>query len=272
MMPWTLNFLRRMARHMTIPSALRMRSLVLREDGRQLPRAGLVRIRVKHPFRGDVWLREPGSDVSTFQEIAIHQIYRRAVELSPGARYVFDIGGNIGLTTRYFASQLPECQVLTVEPSGENYQLLCRNVADLVAVGRCQPVQAAVWGEDSTIQVGAPPGGNAYHAVQVHAAGGGATDGNVAGYTVGSLLRLSGFPRIDILKMDIEGSETAVFRGDTEWLSAVGLITIEFHGNSRAESRFDEVVRGHGFEVRDDDFPCTALAIRTSPPAATRES
>ena len=266
-MTWTLDFFRRMTKHMTVASAARLRGMVLRDDGRRPPRPGVVRIRMKPPFGGNIWLREPGSDVETFFEVVVHEIYRRSVELAPGAEYVVDLGGNIGLTTRYFAGRFPTCRVVTVEPSADSYQLLCRNVAAIPA-GRCQAVHGAVWGEDSaSITVGLPPEGGKHHAIRVEP-GEGASGATVPGYSMKTLIEKAGFPRVDILKIDIEGSETAVFRGDTSWLASVGVITIEFHGSSRADSGFDEVVRQHGFEVRDDDFPNTALAARTRPASA----
>ena len=71
----------------------------------------------------------------------------------------------------------------------------------------------------------------------------------------------STFDRIDILKIDIEGAEVQMFRSDLGWLDRVRSILIEFHGNSRAESKFDSIVKHHGFRIREEDWH-TVVAVR----------
>lgn len=44
------------------------------------------------------------------------------------------------------------------------------------------------------------------------------------------LRRAGAAPPIDILKVDIEGAETAVFRGQREWLRFTRHLAIELHG------------------------------------------
>ena len=48
--------------------------------------------------------------------------------------------------------------------------------------------------------------------------------------TIGKILKRSGYKEIDILKLDIEGSEKEVFSNDYEdWLSKVNILIIELH-------------------------------------------
>jgi hypothetical protein len=72
----------------------------------------------------------------------------------------------------------------------------------------------------------------------------------------------AGFPRVDLLKIDIEGAETELFKHSKEWIESVGAIAIEFHGNNRKASGFDTVMRQRGFFV-DDSHEHTTVAIRT---------
>jgi FkbM family methyltransferase len=260
-MSWSLSYLRRMSGYVTFLSALRMRGMILRAAGKRSARPGQIQIRVKRPFSGEVWLREPGSDLTTFQEIAVHQIYRGAADSVRDVQYVFDIGGNIGLTSRYFAGRFPGCKIVTVEPSEENFGVLRQNLATLIAEGRCQPIRGAVWNEDGTVGVGDTPAGGGYHSIQVKPVPESAGDETVPSYTVDTLLTMSGFTHVDILKIDIEGSESTLFHGRTDWLRRVRLITIEFHDNTRRDSGFDETVKRYGFDVWDDASPNTVLAF-----------
>ena len=43
-------------------------------------------------------------------------------ELKP--KVIFDIGGNIGITSVYLASLFPEAQIYTFEPLKENFEIL----------------------------------------------------------------------------------------------------------------------------------------------------
>jgi FkbM family methyltransferase len=54
--------------------------------------------------------------------------------------------------------------------------------------------------------------------------------GDVAGITIDDILTLTNWDRIDLLKLDIEGAEFALFGSQkTNWLSKVGAIAIELH-------------------------------------------
>jgi hypothetical protein len=83
----------------------------------------------------------------------------------------------------------------------------------------------------------------------------------VQGFTMEEILASSAFQQVDLLKVDIEGAEVELFRNDLGWLDRVGAIAIEFHGRSRDESGFDQMLTEHGFKVCAEDSH-TVLAIR----------
>ena len=76
-----------------------------------------------------------------------------------------------------------------------------------------------------------------------------------------SLMNEANLDGIDLLKVDVEGAEVEMFRGDATWLSRIGCLAIEFHGDSRRESRFDEHLRRYGFRVLEDG-PHTTVATK----------
>ncbi|HEX4609793.1 MAG TPA: FkbM family methyltransferase, partial [Urbifossiella sp.] len=184
------------------------------------------------------------------------------VERAEECQYVVDLGGNIGLTSLYLAAAFPRSRLLTVEPSPANREILEQNLAPLVRTGRCRICPGAVWHEDTTLDLSPPPDGVGFDAIQVTIATADGMRQPTPAYTVGTLMRTAGFPRIDILKIDIEGAETAVFRGPTDWLARVNTIAVEFHGDSRSESGFDAVAGAAGFRIEDDEAPNTVVAYR----------
>jgi hypothetical protein len=71
---------------------------------------------------------------------------------------------------------------------------------------------------------------------------------SVQGVTINSVLKTSGFERISILKIDIEGGERELFSGPLDWLEATDNIVIELHGADCARIFFD-AVKQHNFEI-----------------------
>jgi hypothetical protein len=71
-------------------------------------------------------------------------------------------------------------------------------------------------------------------AMSVSDRGGGNT---VACASMESVLAEAGFPRVDLLKCDIEGAEAAVFsHGSLEWLMRTRCVLIELHGADAARA------------------------------------
>jgi FkbM family methyltransferase len=262
---WTLRFLLDHWGLMTLGSAIRYRNLLVRGTTDRNQTEPLIALRMRQRITGDLWLRREGSDRDNFGEVVIDRVYDVVTDKIRHCKYVIDLGANIGLVTRLFAARYPSCRIMAVEPHPENYKLLQKNLAELVKVGRCQPVRAAVWDRKSRLAVGAPPEGKDYYYgmfvyetleedVQV-----------VESVNMTELIQLSGFPVVDILKVDIEGAEVSLFRGDLSWLKQVHAIAIEFHGDSRERSGFDTIMDDHGFQI-DDSNAHTVVAIQRASP------
>jgi len=264
-LPWTVQFVQRRVEFVSVLSALRMRGMVLRSE-RERSRRQFVQIEIKRPFRAKVWIREPGSDLSTFREVVMTSLYAGICERVSGAEYILDLGANIGLASLYFASRFPSAKIFAVEAASENYHVLEKNLHELKTVGRAELCFGAAWDTDGMVNVGSPPSGHDYDAIQV-SSDVKCSGQPVAAHSIASLIKLSKFPRIDILKMDIEGAEETIFNGSTQWLKDVNGLAIEFHGQSRAKSNFDSVASAAGFVVEDDKFRNTVLAFRRPVPS-----
>jgi FkbM family methyltransferase len=222
------------------------------------------------PIEGDIWLRELGSDSTTFLEVVVLQVYGVITERLKTCEYVIDLGANIGLASRYFACTYPQCRIFAVEPDASNFAQLTRNLRPLLRSGRCVLERAAVWESNSILAVAPAPGGDGFDAIRVSRTESLGTEQSatrtkqcVTGISMNEVLARSGFPYADLLKVDIEGAEVELFRGDLTWLGRTNAIAIEFHQDSRRESRFDSIMEEHGFDI-DDSHRHTVLAIRQS--------
>jgi len=70
---------------------------------------------------------------------------------------------------------------------------------------------------------------------------------SIRGFTIPDILAQSGLSRIDILKLDIEGTEKRLFsHGCEAWIGSVGAMIVEIHGQD-AEELVLRVAAEHGF-------------------------
>ena len=255
-MSWTLRYLLDNWGRLTPGSLVRYRDFLLREAAGRLREGELLSLRMRHPISGDIWIREKGSDYYTFKEIIHDEVYRPIIRNLRDCRFIVDIGANIGLATRYFAHFYPNGSFCVVEPDQGNFRVLERNIGRLAREGRCRALRNAVWDRGATVAIEMPGGGSgsydSYYATEYDQDDSDRDPSQlVEAMTIEEILRTTGFPRIDLLKVDVEGAEARLFDGDLGWLGRIGTIAIEFHGGSRAESGFDEAMRRFEFSVRE---------------------
>lgn len=187
-------------------------------------------------------LRPDSTDMDVFHQVFVAQEYN-SENLPNSARYIMDLGANIGLSTAFFAIRYPDAQIVAVEPDRDNFALLSANTRQF---GRCVTTrEVAVWTHDGTISLqkadsdGSDLG--AWGVRTVETAARRSNQSQVACVSMRSLLGRSGFPRIDVLKVDIEGAELELFTGPVDWLANVDCVVVETHDRFRPGS--DAAVR-----------------------------
>jgi FkbM family methyltransferase len=259
---YTWQLFRELSPYVNLPSVLTYRDHFIRLR-RGDPHADEQRtLRLRRPGVERVHLRTTGSDFDTFYEVFVTKTYRAVTEYLRHSRTVVDLGANIGLASLYFAMEYPACHLCAVEPAPDNFQLLKQNLEWLESAGRCTMLEAAVWHDDVMLGIAPAPLTNrfdSYRVLETAAAPSGQT--RVPGISMPRILEHAGFDTVDVLKVDIEGSEVALFRGSLDWLRRVRLMAIEFHGDAREESEFDNIMTSFGFRI-DDRHAHTTIAFR----------
>lgn len=168
-------------------------------------------------------LRAGTSDAQVFEQIFLSEEYDFDYPRSPAL--IVDAGANIGLAAVYFAHRFPRATVVCIEPEPGNYDLLCRNTEPYGA--RIRRLRGGLWGRSTHLEVRDIGEGDWAFMVEETVQ---PTATSFRAFTVEEILESSGFDRIDILKMDIEGAEKEVFEGNPErWLGRVDLLILELH-------------------------------------------
>lgn len=140
-------------------------------------------------------------------------------------RYAVDVGGHIGAWTMRAKRYAPHAQIVAVEPMAENYVLLSVNTHDELRT--VTALHGAVYYHPSappTLKIaGANSGGHV-----VITDGSGAPIPDV--WTLEQVCEEHGFPQIDVLKLDCEGSEHNILHHMTPGLlRRTRWIVGEFH-------------------------------------------
>jgi FkbM family methyltransferase len=279
----------RLVRGLGARSGVRACYLLLRKELAPHSNGGPKRLRipaVPHP----IWLREATSDFDVMEQIfvrgeydfgewpshhaAIDKVY---AELLGNGKVpvIVDCGANIGYASIWFATRYPRAMIYAVEPEPNNFALLARNVAPYPNV---TPIQAGI--SDRVTQISLYNPANEPWACQTQED----AHGPIATVTIPDLLarRPDGAPLI--VKVDIEGHETVLFRSNTGWVESTPLVVFEMHdwlfhwrGTGDAmfrcltQSRRDYLVRGENIFAFAHPPPARAVMAADARTAGARE-
>jgi FkbM family methyltransferase len=169
------------------------------------------------------------SDFCAYYDVLIAKTKQYNLEgLTFSPATIVDVGAHIGMASILFARRYPLAKIIAIEPEPSNFALLVRNTSSYKNI---QPVCAALWTEDGEVTLGSsnvhPKG-----AFQIVENG----EIRVRAVTLDTVMRETDIQLIDILKVDIEGSEKEVF-ASCNWIDNVRVIAIELHDRVRAGCR-----------------------------------
>lgn len=204
----------------------------------------------KFPLR----FRPNTSDHAVFFQVFVNLGYR-CLDDARDVSLIIDCGANVGYTSAYLLTRFPTARVIAVEPDPENFTMLEMNLAGYGE--RYRAVRAAIWSHATgLVMASKEPGTEWSRSVKL---ANGDEAASLQATDIGSLLDQSGCPTISVLKIDIEGAETAVFSSNYEsWLSKVDNLAIELHGQE-AVSIFEKAIASQHFKVSQ----CAELTVCT---------
>ena len=168
---------------------------------------------------------------------------------------VLDVGANVGVLTLGLARLVPQGRVFAFEASPQVLPILEWNVAanDLknVTIVPC----AASIDETDAVQFYVPP--VSHFGMGSSAPQFGVTPVRVRACSIDRVLAAHGTPRVDLIKVDVEGFEAHVFVGASRLLASSPAPAIVFEFNDWAEERAfpgrggwaQSVLRDHGYDI-----------------------
>jgi FkbM family methyltransferase len=165
---------------------------------------------------GRLWIPAPGSAVikNLEWEQLDQKVYNHpSVHVSPGD-IVVDCGAHIGGFTR-IALAAGARLVVAVEPEKRNAMAFRRNFAGELKKGSVVLIEKGVWDKTGVLALHLSNTGDS-HSVEITQNSG--KDQTIEVTTIDALAGNLELPRIDFIKMDIEGSELNALRGSRQAL------------------------------------------------------
>jgi FkbM family methyltransferase len=124
---------------------------------------------------------------------------------------ILDAGANIGLYTRH-ALMHGASKVVAIEPAPENLECLRRNLRDEIATGKVIIYPKGVWNKEDILEMNLEPD-NPMGDSFVSQSSSKTTKMKLSVTTIDKLVEELHLERVDVIKMDIEGSERQALEG-----------------------------------------------------------
>jgi FkbM family methyltransferase len=193
-----------------------------------------VEIRLSAPYLG------------AFKGIFFDLEYDARERFKSPPRRILDLGANIGMGAISLACQFPDATFVCVEPDPRNLPILASNLEANAVPAKIIPMAAGPRPGRLKLRFGDDPTCSALESSQMHQL---TETTEVEVTTVPVLLAGAGWDFVDLVKIDIEGSEEELLSIDNGWLSKVGALLLEIHPNTTPE-RIGSFLNPHGFTLR----------------------
>lgn len=201
-------------------------------------------------FRGcKLQVVDASTYLSLINEIFIDEIYK--FNAKSGSPIIFDCGANIGLATIYFKMRFPNAKVFSFEPDPKIYDSLKFNISSYKFhdVNLCNEAISNEEGYCEFVSEGSLSG-----MINVDS-----TANLIKVKTARLKNMLDQFPKIDFLKIDIEGHEEYVIEDIKNELYKVDNMFLEYHSFINKPQTLDKILNiitnaGFRYYFKESDF------------------
>ena len=214
-------------------------------------------INFKNKFDLKIKLRKfPSSDILTYNQIYGYKEYEPVTaEFNKNFKpnefdtiNLIDAGSNIGLTSIYFLETYKKLKIVAIEPEDNNFKSLEYNLSNFNNVIK---VKAGIWSRDAKLKIVNDFRDKSDWAFRVEES----TDNDsLEAFSLNTIAKTYEIDIIDILKIDIEGSEKELFTSpntNLDFLHRTKCIAIEIHDEFKCREAIYKVLTQYGFTYID---------------------
>jgi len=177
-----------------------------------------------------LWIRLGSSDPAIVSEIAERDEYGWILpRISGPIRNIIDLGGNFGLSMRFWDARISSIdRLIVVEPDPDNMRAIRKNSEAMCSAPILVEACVVGWHRQVHLRRG--------HSESAFSMEDGECGECIRTVTVSDLLsQLADDAVVDLVKCDIEGAEKEVFASCGTWIHKVRNMVIEVHGDYHVE-------------------------------------
>ncbi len=203
----------------------------------------IIKIRVKG-YLEPIFLRNNTSDITVFYQIFFEKSYAVNYRIDP--KIIIDCGANIGLSSIFYKIKFPNAVIYAIEPEITHFNLMVKNTKgfkDIICIN------SGIWNKQTHLLLEdnlSEKWGFKVSEVSY------SNEYTIPGISIPYLMNKYSFNEIDILKIDIEGSEKELFDSNFEsWLPKTKVLLIELHdGHRKGASRsFFKAISNYNYSM-----------------------
>jgi len=201
-----------------------------------------------------IWLNGNNvlSSLDIFQEIFKERDHTKLQSfIGKKDKVIVDLGANEGYYTLKMKENSPNARIIAVEPNPEAFRILKKNIEtnslkDVICINK------AVASKNRKISFEIVKGKTTIGAFKVYKKyrkKGGLRKIIVSSVTLEKLCKILNVGRIDLLKIDAEGSELDILKGGKNILPNVKKAVIEYHGAQKTKKGVMKIMREMNFKI-----------------------
>lgn len=204
-------------------------------------------------FQATIKLRKrPSSDLNVFAQIYQYHEYQPLVQTfqkhfpNDSTLSVIDAGSNIGLTSVYLSKYFPDSKFIAIEPETSNFESVTFNL-EVNGVKNASLVKGGVWSKNTNLTIVNDFRDQKDWSIRVEETN---EEGDLKAFSIPHLMKVYQFETIDILKIDVEGSEKEIFTGDSadvSFLAKTKCIALEIHDEFNCRAAINAILTQYGF-------------------------
>jgi FkbM family methyltransferase len=196
--------------------------------------------------------KRPSSDLDVFGQIYKYLEYQPLVSIfkehfpQVKAPKIIDAGSNIGLTTVYLSKHFSNAQFIAIEPDSSNFELMSSNF-ELNQTGVVK-IKGGIWSRNTFLKIISDFRDKNHWSIRVEETN---DASELPAFSLNYLVDTYQLEHIDILKIDVEGSEKEVFTGehaDVSFLAKTKCIAIEIHDEFECREAIYAILDQYNFK------------------------
>lgn len=138
------------------------------------------------------------------------------------SKVIIDAGSNIGVFSRMIHELNSSAKIIAIEPETNNFNILNKNIDESYIC-----LKKGLFNEKCNLKVNSSPGGEWGFTVSKTKDG---EEYDIEAISINDIIKEYKIKEIDLIKIDIEGSEYYVFDNTSDsWLKKTKMVIIEFH-------------------------------------------